>query len=264
MGIPVLRGRLFDERDGADAPHVAVISASLARVRWPNQDPIGVRIQFGGMDGDLRVFTIVGIVGDVRERGFDAPPTPTFYADFRQRPVSTFSFTFVVRTTASTAAEARRVLHDLAPEVAPRVRTVEQVVDQSTAGRRFTFVLTALFAGGALLVAVLGIYGLMAFLVAERSHEFGIRIALGARRLDVQRLVLGHAGALILGGLTLGLAVAAAASRLLSSQLFGIQATDPMTYAAAAAVLASVALAACELPALRATRVDPMESLRSE
>jgi predicted permease len=267
MGISLLRGRLFDERDGSDAPHVAVISEALARARWPQQDPLGVHIQFGGMDGDLHVFTIVGVVADVRERGFDAPPAPTFYADYRQRPLPTFGFTFVVRTTTPSAAiigEARRVLHELAPEVPPRFRTVEQIVDQSIAGRRFTFVLTVLFAGGALLVAVLGIYGVMAFLVAERSHEFGIRMALGARSLDVQRLVLGHAGALVLAGLTLGLAIAAVTSRLLSHQLFGIRPTDPMTYAAAAVLLACVALAACELPALRATRVDPMESLRAE
>jgi putative ABC transport system permease protein len=267
MGIPLVRGRLFDDRDGPDAPHVAVISETLARTRWPNQDPIGLHIEFGGMDGDLRVFTIVGIVGDVRERGFDASPGSTFYADYRQRPLDTFGFTFVVRTTTAPATivtEVLRVLHDVAPEVPPRFRPVDQIVDQSVAGRRFTFVLAALFAGGGLLVAVLGIYGVMAFLVAERSHEFGIRLALGAQRSDIQRLVLGHAAGLVGIGLTIGLALALGTSRILTSQLFGIGATDSATYAAVVGVIAVAALVACELPALRAARVDPASMLRAD
>src|SRR5262249_38356981 len=134
MGIPLVRGRAFDDRDGGAAPHVAVISETLARTRWPNQDPIGLRIEFGGMDGDMPVFTIGGIVGDVRERGFDVPPRPTFYADYRQRPLPTFNFTFVLRTAAAPASvtgAARRAILDLAPSVAPRVRTVDAIVDQS-------------------------------------------------------------------------------------------------------------------------------------
>ena len=267
MGIPLLRGRLFEDRDGPDAPHVAIISDTLARTRWPNQDPIGVRIQFGGMDGDVRVFTIVGIVGTVRERGFDAPPRETFYAHYRQRPLDTFGFTFVLRTSTSPGAviaDARRVLHDLAPDVPPRFRTVTEIVDQSMAGRRFTFLLTTLFAGGALLIAVLGIYGVMAFVVAARAHEFGVRMALGARAADMQRLVLGQAARLVTLGLGIGVAVALSASRMLRNQLFGVGATDPVTYAVAAGVLAVAALLACELPALKATRVDPMVALRYE
>src|SRR5262249_15042079 len=116
LGIPLVRGRFFDDRDGPNAPHVALISETLARTRWPNQDPIGTRIQYGGIDGALRVFTIVGIVGDVRERGFDRPPQSIFYAHYLQRPLSTFGFTFVVRTATSPLAvisEARHVIHDL-------------------------------------------------------------------------------------------------------------------------------------------------------
>jgi len=203
----------------------------------------------------------------VRERSFDAPPRSMFYADYRQRPLDTFGFTFVVRTTTAPAAivaEARRVLHDLAPEVPPRFRTVDQIVDESVAGRRFTFALAALFAGGALLVAVLGIYGVTAFLVAERAHEFGIRMALGARHADVQRLVLGQAARLVTIGLTGGVAAALAASRVLSGQLFGVGVNDPATYVTAVGVLASAALVACELPALRAARVDPARVLRAD
>jgi putative ABC transport system permease protein len=267
MGIPLLRGRLFDPRDSADAPHVALISDTLARTRWPNQEPIGQHVQFGGMDGDLRMFTIIGVVGDVREGGFDRPPQPVFYADFRQRPIQAFGFTFVVRTAAASAtviADARRVIRDLAPEVPPQFRTIEQIVDRSVAGRRFTAILAVVFAGAALLVAVLGIYGVTAFLVAARTQEFGLRVALGAQSRDVHRLVLGQAGRLITIGVSGGLLVAYAASHVLTSQLFGIRATDPLTYVAAAALLAIVAIVACEVPALRAMRVDPARVLRAD
>jgi predicted permease len=267
MGIPLVSGRLFDDGDGPDAPHVAVISESLARTRWPNQDPIGAHVQFGGMDGDLRVFTIVGIVGDVRERGFDAPPQPTFYADYRQRPLITFAFTFVVSTASTPAAivgDARHVIRELAPEVPPRFRTLSEIVDRSVAGRRFAFALAAFMAGVALLLAVLGIYGVLAFLVAQGAHEFGIRMALGAQRIDIQRLLLGHAARLLAGGLALGIAVSLVATRLLSSMLFRVKPTDPATFVTAVAVLAVAALAACEVPALRATRADPARALRAD
>src|SRR5262245_11927826 len=267
MGIPLIRGRLFDERAGPDASHVAVISDTLARTRWPNQDPIGLQIQFGNMDGDLRLFTIVGIVGDVRERGFDVPPRPVFYGEFRQRPLQAFSFAFVMRTTVpppGLMADARRVIHDLAPELPPLVRTVDEIVDQSVAGRRFTFVLTALFAGAALLVAVLGIYGVIAFVVAARTSEFGLRMAMGAQSRDVQRLVLGQAVRLLAIGLAGGVAVTLSVTRVLTAQLYEVRATDPLTYIGAAATLTIAAIVACEVPALRAARIDPARLLRAD
>jgi putative ABC transport system permease protein len=267
MGIPLVRGRLFDDRDGVDAPHVALISETLARRRWPKQDPIGQQIQFGNMDGDMRLFTVIGVVGDVREGGFDAAPRPVFYANFRQRPTQSFGFTFVVRTASAPSAmiaEARRVIRDLAPEVPPQFRTIGEIVDRSVAGRRFTVLLSVLFAGAALLVAVLGIYGITAFLVAARTQEFGLRLALGAQSRDVHRLVLGQASRLITIGVGGGLIVAYAVSRVLTSQLFGIRATDPVTYVAAATMLAVVAVVACEVPALRAMRVDPARVLRAD
>jgi len=267
MGIPLVRGRLFDDRDAAEAPHVALISDTLARTRWPNQDPIGQQVQFGNMDGDMRLFTVVGVVGDVREAGFDVAPQAVFYVNFRQRPMQAWGFTFVMRTAATPAAivaDARRVIRDLAPEIPPQFRTMGEIVDQSVAGRRFTFVLAAVFAAAALLVAVLGIYGITAFLVAARTQEFGLRLALGAQSRDVHRLVLGQASRLITIGVGGGLIVAYAASRVLTSQLFGIGATDPLTYVAAAAMLAIVAIVACEVPALRAMRVDPASVLRAD
>ena len=267
MGIPLLHGRLFDERDAAEAPHVAVISDTLARTRWPNQDPIGQQVQFGNMDGDLRLFTVIGVVGDVREAGFDVAPQPVFYVNFRQRPMQAWGFTFVVRTAGTPAAivaDARGVIRDLAPEIPPQFRTVREIVDRSVAGRRFTVLLAAVFAAAALLVAVLGIYGVTAFLVAARRQEFGLRLALGAQSRDIHRLVLGQASRLIAMGVGGGLVIAYAVSRVLTAQLFGIRATDPLTYIAAAAMLAVVAIVACEVPALRAMRVDPAHVLRAD
>ena len=267
MGIPLVRGRLFDEHDGADAPHVALISESLARTRWPGHDPIGVPIQFGGMDGDLRVFTIVGIVGDVIERGLDSRPEPTFYGEYRQRPLNSFNFTVVLRTAGDptrVVADARQVIHEISPSVPPRFRTINDMVAASVASRRLTLILTLCFAGAAMLVAILGIYGVLSYVVAQRRREFGVRIALGAQWSDVQRLVLGEAGRLLLVGMALGVGAALALSRLLNGVLFGIKSTDPMTYAIVATILALASLAACEVPALRATRVDPAQALRAE
>lgn len=266
MGIPLIRGRLFEDRDVADAPHVALISESLAKTRWPDEDPIGLRIQFGGVDGDMRLFTIVGIVGDVRE-GLDTPPTPTFYADYRQRPLVAFTFTTVLRTTvppSSLVADARRIIQELSPEVAPQFRAIEEVVDASVAGRRLALSLTLAFAGAALLVAVLGVYGVLSYLVAQRSQEFGVRIALGARWTDIQRLVLGEAGRLVLVGLAIGVGLTLAGTRLLEGMLFGIRPTDPATYLGVTALLMLVAFIACQAPAIRASRVDPVRTLRAE
>jgi predicted permease len=267
MGIPLVRGRLFDERDDADAPHVAVISESLAKTRWPNEDPIGLRIQFGNMDGDLRTFTVVGIVGDIREGGLHAAPTPTLYAEYRQRPLSTFDFTFVLQTTlppTSLVADARRLIQELSPEAAPRFRAINEVVDASVAGRRITLTLTAAFAAAAMLVAILGVYGVLSYLVTQRTQEFGVRIALGARWLDIERLVLTEAGRLIVLGMVIGTSLSLAGKRVLEGLLFGIRSTDPVTYVGMGALLAVVAFLACQLPAIRAARVDPLRTLRAE
>src|SRR5712691_4449973 len=158
MGIPLLRGRLFDERDGPDTTHVAVISASLAQSRWPAEDPIGKQIEFGNMDGDLRLFTIVGIVGDVRELGLDAIPRPTFYGQFRQRPNAARNIIIVLEGAAQTArlgAAARDVLRNIAPEIPARFQTLDEIYSASLASRRFALELMGIFAGTVLLLAVL-------------------------------------------------------------------------------------------------------------
>jgi putative ABC transport system permease protein len=266
MGIPLVRGRLFDDRDGPGAPHVAVISEALARSRWPSQDPIGKIIQFGGMDGDLTPFTIVGVVGDVRERGLDADPRPMFYAHYRQRTRQIASMSYVLRGPAdpgTVAAAARAAVRALAPDVPPRVRTIETVVAESIADRRFTLVLLGVFGAAALLLAMLGIYSVTSYLVAQRQAEIGVRLALGARREDVLRLVVGH-GALLTGaGVVIGVVASVGLTRLLGGLLYGVGATDPVTFGAAVAALAGVALLASWLPARRAARLDPMRVLRN-
>jgi predicted permease len=267
MGIPLVRGRLFDERDGADAPHVALISDSLARTRWPHEDPIGLHIQFGNIDGDMRVFTVVGIVGDVRQGGLHTPPQSTFYAEYRQRPLLSFDLTLVLQTMvppSSLVADARRIIRELSPDVAPQFRSIDEVVRASVAGRRFTLGLTVVFAAAAMLVAILGIYGVLSYLVTQRSQEFGVRMALGARWTDIERLVLVEAGRLILLGLGIGTILALAGKRVLAGVLFGISSTDPVAYLGMGALLAFVAFLTCQVPAFRAARVDPVRALRAE
>ncbi len=264
MGIPLVRGRLFESSDTAEAPHVAVISESLARTRWPDSDPIGVRIQFGGMDGDMTPFTIVGIVGNIRERGLDTEPQPMFYADFRQRPLDTFDFSVVLHTSVEPVTlipAARRVLAEMAPDMPPTFRTVREALDGTTASRRLTLALTSFFAGAAMLLALLGVYGVLSYQVEQRRQEFGVRMALGARPADVRRLVMREAGWLVVIGLGLGVSAALAVSRVLEGVLFGISSTDVATYIGVIAALGLAALAAAQLPAIRATRVDPVKAL---
>jgi putative ABC transport system permease protein len=267
LGIPLLRGRLFEARDGIDAPHVAVISQALARARWPDRDPLGRTIEFGNMDGDPRPLTVVGIVGDVREDSLEAPPRPTVYVNYRQRPVKTSSVDVVmgVKTDpAAVLAVARAVVRGLDPGVPPSLSTFNRVFAASLQVRRFNLVLIGVFAGTALLLALLGIYGVMGYVVARRTHEVGIRMALGARAGDVLILVLRQSLWAAAGGVAIGAVGAAALTRTMRSLLFGVSATDPLTFAGVALLLAAAAFVASYLPARRATRVDPLVALRSE
>jgi predicted permease len=268
MGIPLLRGRSFSESDAPDAPITsAVVSESLAKKQWPGQDPIGKLIQFGNMDGDLRALRVVGVVGDVREEGVDAEPRPTLYAFYRQRPARAAQFDFALRTTVdprSLVPSMRRVVKEIDPEVPPRFRTIEEIVAGSTADRRFTLLLLGVFGAAALLLALAGIYGVVSYLVAQRTREIGVRMAFGARAADVRRLVLRQGGVLAGVGLLLGLLAALGLTRLLRSQLYGVTASDPLAYAAGILLLAGVTLLASYVPARRATRVDPAIALRAE
>jgi predicted permease len=265
LGIPLLRGRLYDDHDTADSPHVAVISESLARTRWPRQDPIGQTIEFGNMDGDIRLLTIVGIVGDVHQYGLEAPPRPTVYVNLFQRPVPWMTIAMLTDDdTQFVTTSARRALQDLNPEIPPRFRTFSQIYSESLGSRRFNLILIAFFGIVALLLATTGVFGVMAYSVSRRTREIGVRVALGARSRDVLTMILGQGMRTIAIGVLIGLAGSLALTRTLSSLLFGVTATDPVTFAVVIALLIATALLACYIPARRATKVDPMVALHYE
>jgi len=267
LGIPLLRGRMFDQRDGPDSPHVAVISASLARARerWPGQDPVGHTIEFGNMDGDLRLLTIVGVVGDVHEYGVDAPPQATVYVNLFQRPHSTMTLTMLSDADPrQVTAAARQILHELNPEIPPRFRTFSQVYSESLGSRRFTLTLVGFFAGIALFLATAGVFGVMAYLVSRRTREIGVRVALGARSRDVLAMILSQGLRTALIGIVVGIASSLVLTRAIQSLLFGVTPTDPLTFAAVVLLLLAAALLACYIPARRAAKVDPMVALRYE
>jgi predicted permease len=267
LGIPLRRGRLFDDRDTLDAPHVALISESLAREKWPNQDPLGRTIEFGNMDGDLRLFTVVGVVGDIREDSLERTPRPTIYVNYRQRPQATGSFTVVMRTQADPAvvfSAARQFVRDLDPNVPPSFNTFTEVLSTSLKTRRLNLTLVGVFAATALLLAVAGIYGVMAYSVAGRTHEIGVRMALGAGSPAVLRLVLGQGMVTTVVGVIIGIAGALGLTRAMQSLLFGVSPADPVTMTGVALLLAFAALLACYVPARRATKVDPVVALRYE
>jgi putative ABC transport system permease protein len=265
MRVPLIRGRLFDDRDVAQAPHVAVISNSLATSRWPNEDPIGKVIQFGNMDGNMTPFTIVGIVGDVRERSLAADALPTFYASYRQRPGYAFMFSFVLSgpgDPAGISSAAQRIVREVRPDLPPRVRTIGDIVAGSVADRRFVLSLVGVFGIAALTLAALGVYSVISYLVAQRNRELSIRVALGAKSSDIMRMVV-RQGVVLAGlGIVIGAVGAFAVTRLLANMLFGIRPTDPLSFGAVVVTLTAVAIVASWIPARRAARVQAMDVLR--
>jgi predicted permease len=265
LEIPLIRGRIFDDRDTANAPHVAVISESLARVRWPGQDPIGRTIQFGNMDGDPRLLTIVGIVGDTHGSGLDSPPHPTVYVNLFQRPRSSITVTMLSDADMrSVTSAARGILQDLNPEIPARFRTFSQIYSASLGSRRFNVILIGFFGITALLLATAGVFGVMAYSVSRRTREIGVRVALGAGTGDTLRMILGQGLRAISIGVAIGFAGSLFLTRTVESMLFGVSAADPLTFASVTLLLVTVALLACYIPARRATKVDPMVALRHE
>jgi putative ABC transport system permease protein len=265
MQIPLLRGRMFDERDGPDAPHAAVISESLARDRWPGQDPLGHHVEFGNMDGDLRLLTIVGVVGDVRGRGLGVDPEPMIYVNSRQRVPD--AFCLVLQTSAEPNAivpSVREVLRAVDPDLAPRFRVFRDVVSESLGDREFQLYLLVVFAGAALGMALMGLYGVTSYVVGERTPEIGIRMALGAETRDVMRMILGQGAAVVLLGIVAGVCGIGALTNVLRGLLYGVAPADPLIFAGVGALLMFVALSACYIPARRAMRVDPVVALRYE
>jgi putative ABC transport system permease protein len=265
LSIPLIRGRMFDDGDTPDAPHVALISQSLALARWPGQDPIGHTIQFGNMDGDIRLLTVIGVVADIHEYGLDAPPRPTVYVDLFQRPRPAITLTMLSdANTQLVTTAARGILQELNPEIPANFRTFQQVYSASLGSRRFNLILIAFFGIVALVLATAGVFGVMAYSVSRRTREIGVRVALGARSRDVLKMILSQGLRTIFIGLLIGLAGSLALTRTMASLLFEVAATDPLTFAAVIALLIAAALLACYIPARRATKVDPMVALRYE
>jgi putative ABC transport system permease protein len=270
MGIPVLEGRGFDTRDGTDAPLVAVVSEKLARKYWPGRSALGERIRFDWQDAPFA--EVVGVVADVHQNGLDAPPVYGMYYFVQAHgeraigdPFGTMTLT--VRASvepASLVGAIRAQVQALDPSIPLyQVRTMEEVVAADTATERFSMLLQLVFAVVALSLSAVGLYGVLAFTVARRTAEMGIRMALGARSVDVRRMVVVQGMALVGLAVLLGLGGALAAGRLMSGLLYGVSATDPVTYALVVGVLLAVALLACWLPARRASAVDPAEALRT-
>jgi putative ABC transport system permease protein len=266
LEIPLLRGRTFSRSDGPTTEHVAVVSQSLAERRWPGQNPLGKLIQYGNMDGDLTPFRVVGVVGDVREFGLDATPRPTFYGYYRQRVRSLINFSLAMRTTnAGAVVQATRdIVQSMRPELAPVFTFSEDLFSESIAQRRFNLVMLGVFGGVSLLLAVAGVYGAIAFNVAQRTREIGVRIALGAQGNRVVALVLRRSLAIAGFGVAAGVAVALGTAQLMETLLYGVTPYDPIAYGAAAVASFVSAAAAASIPALRAARVDPMSILREE
>ncbi len=264
MGIPVLRGRPFGRQDQMNSPRVALVNQSFVNKYCPNEDPIGQRII--GDWANPKPTEIVGVVGDIRHNGLTAEPRPTVF--LAQAQVPGYITYVVVRSAADPrvlATAIRREIQQVDPmQAVTAIQTMEKYVSASLGRPRLYGVLLGTFASLALLLAAVGLYGLMAHAVSRRTHEIGIRMALGAKPGDVLRSALGQGARLVVGGLVLGLVCAMALSRFVVNLLYGVTGGDPMTYAGVAALLGGVAFIAVFVPARRASRVDPMAALRYE
>jgi putative ABC transport system permease protein len=265
LGVPLLQGRLFNQADRGNAPPVVLINETMARRLWPAKTPLGRMISFTAAGQNLTA-EIIGVVGAVRPTGFDSEPRPEFYLHYPQSPAGLV--TVFVRTAgdpgpllSAVKAEIRGVNRN---QAFLSVYTIDQLVDRTTAQRRFNLLWLGAFAVLALVLATVGLYGLISFSTAQRRKEIGVRMALGAQQSDVMKLVMREGISLALIGVTLGLLAVAAGSRLMKSLLFGVSSTDPLTFALAAVFLTLVASLACYIPARRATKVDPLVALRHE
>jgi putative ABC transport system permease protein len=269
MGIPIIKGRDFDDRDRYGSTPVVIITETLARQFFPNEDPIGKRIKPGinTIEGDKTTMReIIGVVGDVRNRSLDTAPKQAYYVPQTQVPFD--QMVMVVKTLddphnlISAATKQVSAMDQDIPVFG--VKTMEEYLSTSVAAPRFSTTLLTIFAGVALVLTVVGLYGVMSYSVAQRRNEIGIRLALGAQSRDVLLMIVKQGSLLIGLGLVIGLSGAFALTRLIASMLFGVTAKDPLTFTAVGALLAAVALLACYVPAWRATKVDPMEALRYE
>ena len=276
--IPVVRGRTFTVRDDGAAPRVALINQSMARQYWPKGDPLTDRLIIGhgvGAEFEEGPRQIVGIVSDIRDGGLNRNPQPVMNIptakvnvvitalNARIAPISWIVRTRVAPRTLSKMIEAK-LRHASGGMPVANIRTMDEVVVQSTARQDFNMLLLTIFGCSALLLAAVGIYGLMAYSVAQRTQEIGIRMALGAEVPAVRNLVVGQGMKLVLVGIAIGIVAAFGLTRLLATFLFGVKPLDPLTFAAVPVLLAAVAFVAVWMPARRATRIDPLEALRYE
>jgi putative ABC transport system permease protein len=260
LETPLIKGRFFTDADKADAPLVMIVNQAFAKKFWPKGDALGQRVTFGDPKKDPKWITIVGVVGDIRHFGLDTDPKPEMYVPFAQDAY--FTTIYVVRSNQDARSLLQAIRHEIqaidsAVPVA-NVRTFENVVGDSVAPRRLSVVLLAVFAGVAVLLASAGIYGVMSFLVVQRTYEIGVRMALGAQRSDVLKLVLVRSLKLISAGTIIGLVVALMSTHTLRALLYSVSAFDTATFALVTVLLGAIALAASYLPAIRATRADPM------
>jgi len=269
MGIPIIKGRDFDDRDKHGSTPVVIVTEAFAQQYFPNEDPIGKRIKPGISTFDDEKSTmreIVGVVGNIRNRSLSTESKPAYYVPQTQVPFS--QMVGVVKTVSEPHSSISAVTKEIAAmdHDIPLfgVKSMQEYLSASVAAPRFSTTLLSIFAAVALVLTVVGLYGVMSYSVAQRTNEIGIRLALGAQSRDVLLMVVKQGSTLIVLGLVIGLAGAFALTRLIASLLFGVTAKDPLTFAAVAVVLAIVALLACYVPALRATKVDPMEALRCE
>jgi putative ABC transport system permease protein len=270
LGVPLLRGRFFTDADKAGAAPVLIINEAMARRFFPNEDPVGKRLQTGDPSPNAPWETIVGVVGNVKYTGLEADETPTLYVPYTTPDWVSWSrrMYLVVRTAGEPlglSSALRRQVRELDQDLPViNLSSMEQVIHESVKEPRFRALLIGLFAGVALLLAAIGIYGVISYAVTERTHEIGIRMALGARAGDVLKLVIGQGMKLALSGVAIGLVASFALTRLMKTLLFGVSATDPLTFAVIAVLLTGVALLACWIPARRATKVDPILALKCE
>ena len=269
MGIPIIKGRDFEARDEHKTTPVIIVTESFVRQYFPGEDPIGKRIQPGIStydDEKPEMREIVGVVADIRNRALNTEPKPAYYMPQSQVPFT--QLIVVARTTNDPHAlitSANREVSAIDPELPVfGVKTMAEYIAASVAAPRFNTTLLSIFAAVAVVLTIIGLYGVMSYSVAQRTNEIGIRMALGAQTRDVLRLIVKQGVTLVLIGLALGIVGALALTRVLGTLLFGVTTKDPATFIAIAGLLSLVALLACYVPAWRATKVDPLEALRCE